>query len=81
MFAAGPTLALALQGEIDDINGAARARTRQLSKPGCQLARAHEGDGKMLPYMARNVRGSENGRNEVSANGGEQLLPPGGVWD
>jgi len=71
-----------LQGEIDDINGGGEGKdARQLSKPGCLLARAEEGDGKMLRYMAQDVRGSENGWNEVSANGGEQLLPPGGVWD
>jgi hypothetical protein len=49
------------------------ALSEQASPPVGQAARRGS--------QAALVHGSENGRNEVSSNGGKQLIPPDGVWD
>jgi len=47
---------------------------RYLSKFRRLFAKTYEGNRKLLMYLA-----PENARNEVSSNGGKQLIPPDGV--
>jgi hypothetical protein len=62
-------------GEMDDIAWGSEGKdTRYLGKPHRLFGQAARKGPQSAP-----VHGSENGRNEVSSNGGKQLIPADGV--
>jgi hypothetical protein len=63
-----------LQRQFNDIAWGGEGKdARYLTKLRRLFAKMQEEDPKLLLYMAQNAR------NEVSSNGGKQLIPPDGV--